>query len=1027
MGDENVIRFWMNQGLSVRAAKGLVKTGILNEERLAEQMMLLGTSAAVYQFFLNHCGRSTTDEIWTFITNLKNSPAQKNCLTPEETSTLHAVIHDIDEKVCKQIWTRIQNLQSPQVDPENTEADTSDPSAHKVPLLQIEVPEAVWTTLQVTSIDSVSWIGRIRRGIEQFECQTLANVAQISFTRLCHQFKTILDEITDDSTQQRPEEQVPLPSLPQVPTQELAMVAELPPSSRIGQSVEAIQEPLNDSPQTQNTMQFWITEGLGVRAANCLAKADIANQQQLIEKFKSFDDILALRSCGPETAREIWAFIANLKKKDTSSDPIQPEKQPDTQLQSPPEEPLVLLPLLNTEVSASMSELLQQTSVNRIPWRVRTQNVIAREALQTLADLVQFSPIQWLRFRNFGSTSLTELQKRITEFITDPTQFDKTEDTEILPTHIISADEQPNAQSQEPSENQRVLLPLLNTEVSASIWELLQQTSVNRIPWSIRTQNVIAREALQTLADLVQFSRTEWLRFRNFGSTSLAELQERIDEFITNPTQFDKTEETEMPCPQTYKVQILKTEVSAETWEILQNTPIHQFTWIARTENVIRAQGLETLAELAAMPAAEWLKLKNFGRKSLTEIQEKVKEIIAKSDSLDTTTTPPIETFSELGHAILQRLRTSEQEVIRRYHGYEQSPENLRQVGEAIKVTRARVSQVKEAANKKINQGAENHLITTTICRLLSEPICDALASRNGFCDIKALREVIRQKLGWGDAERWLVNWFDEAFGEAWLCLGTELYEVVDGICYLESDGCYLISDSNNLDFFAELVMNLQRYGYRPLTEAECKTLQQKTGDPALDSTQLLDTLEHHQNLKTYQYGETYIGLSEWAWFAPEKTTTVKSTAELVEWYLRMTSEPATAKTIAEGIWEQLGHFRLTPMDVVDALEKQPSRFRADANNTYRLYLWDEVSEYHQALTELLSDEPLPISQIVDRLSVKGPEATKRVVTALNFYKDLFVETSAFEWDLTSHKDEIEEKTDFDYTNLTFEDLIPQG
>ena len=884
---------------------------------IIKSITLLGSEARICQFFLRHCGHSTMDKIWTFITNRKNAPAQKDCLTPEETSTLHAVIHDIDEKVCKQIWTRIQNLQSPQVDLENAEADTSGQSAHKVPL----------------------------------------------------------------------------PSLPQAPTQELAMVAELPPSSRIGQSVEAIQEPLNDSPQTQNTMQFWITEGLSVRAANCLAKADIANQQQLIEKFKSFDDILALRSCGPETAREIWAFIANLKKKDTSSDPIQPEKQPDTQLQSPPEEPLVLLPLLNTEVSASMSELLQQTSVNRIPWRVRTQNMIAEQGLQTLADLVQFSPIQWLhfrnfdytsltelqkritefittelrrkrfiefitnptqfdeteateiaptqvisedeqpnaqsqeepsenqpvllpllntevsasmwkflqntpvehiswsvrtqnvinrqrlqmlaelaqlsptkwlRFRNFGSTSLAELQKRITEFITDPTQFDQTEATEILPTQIISEDEQPDAQSQEPSENQPVYLPLLDTVVSASTWELLQQTPVKRIPCSVRTQNVIARLELQTLAELVQFSPNQWLRFRNFGRTSLAELRKRLTEFITNPTQFDKTEDTEIPRPQTYKVQILKTEVSAETWEILQNTPIHQFTWIARTENVIRAQGLETLAELAAMPAAEWLKLKNFGRKSLTEIQEKVKEIIAKSDSLDTTTTPPIETFSELGHAILQRLRTREQEVIRRYHGYEQSPENLRQIGVAIEVTHERVRQVKEAANKKINQGAENHLITTTICELFSEPICDVLASRNGLCDIKALREVISQTLGWGDAERWLINWFDEAFGEAWLCLGTELYEVVESICYLKSD-------SNNQDFFAGLVMNLQRYSYRPLTETECKTLYQKTGDPALDSTQLLDALEHHQHLKTYQYGETYIGLSEWAWFAPEK------------------------------------------------------------------------------------------------------------------------------------------------------------
>ena len=32
------------------------------------------------------------DKIWTFITNRKNAPAQKDCLTQEEMSTLHAVI-----------------------------------------------------------------------------------------------------------------------------------------------------------------------------------------------------------------------------------------------------------------------------------------------------------------------------------------------------------------------------------------------------------------------------------------------------------------------------------------------------------------------------------------------------------------------------------------------------------------------------------------------------------------------------------------------------------------------------------------------------------------------------------------------------------------------------------------------------------------------------------------------------------------------------------------------------------------------
>ena len=861
------------------------------------------------------------DEIRPFITNQRSALEQKNCLTQEEMSTLHAVIHDIDEKGCKQIWKHIQNLQGPQAHPE---ADTSEQSVF-LPLLDIEISTSMWELLQKTSVKRISWSVRTQNVIAQKGLQTLAELVQYSSTE-------------------------------------------------------------------------WL-------------------------RFRNFG-----RTSLVELKERVTKFITHPIHFDETDNTEMPSTQTipqDGQLEIPlqpcPKNQSVFLPLLNTEVSTSMWELLQKTSVKRILWSVRTQNVINRQGLQTLAELVQYSPTEWLRFRNFGRTSLVELKERITEFITHPIHFDETDDTETPCPQTTSEDGEPDTQSQEHSENQPVFLPLLKIEVSASMWKLLQKTPIKGIPWSVRMQNVIAREGLQTFADLVQLSRTEWLRFRNFGRTSLTELQKRITEFVTNPPQLDKTEETEMPSTQPYKVEILKTEVSTETWEILENAPIHQFTWPTRIENAIRKKGIKTLAELAAVPPAEWLKLKNFGRGSWSEIQEKIREIIEKSDSLGGTTTSPIETLSELSHAILQHLSLREQEVVKRYYGYEQVPENLRQIGEAIEVSHERIRQIKQAANQKINQGTENHLFTTTICKLFSESICDALASRNGFCGITELRDVISQTLGWGEAERWIVNWFDEAFGDDWLCLGTELYEVVDGICYLKSD-------YNNQDFFAQLAMNLQRYGYRPLTGAECKTLYQQTGAPALDSTQLLDALEHHQSFKIYQYGQTYIGLSEWAWFAPEQTTTVKGKANLVEWYLRVTCEPATPKAIADGIWEKLGNFGLTAMDVVDVLEKQPARFHASDNNTYGLYVRDEVSGYcHQILTEVLSDGPLPIAQIVDRLSVQGPEVTKGIVATLNFYKDSFVEPSAFEWALRSNKDEIEEQTDFDYTNLTFEDLIPKG
>ena len=188
------------------------------------------------------------------------------------------------------------------------------------------------------------------------------------------------------------------------------------------------------------------------------------------------------------------------------------------------------------------------------------------------------------------------------------------------------------------------------------------------------------------------------------------------------------------------------------------------------------------------------------------------------------------------------------------------------------------------------------------------------MVNHNGFCRVEELREIVHQQFGWEDSEGWIIKWFNEAFGSAWICFGADDYEVSKGVCYLQPEG-------NSQDFFRGLMEKVQHYGYRPVTEGDCQELFQKAADPHLDSSQLLDTCATHPAFKVYQYGETYIGLKAWTWFAPEKPTTIEGQADLVEWYLRMTNELATAKAIADGK-RVLGNFRLTAFDVVDVCEQ---------------------------------------------------------------------------------------------------------
>ena len=659
------------------------------------------------------------------------------------------------------------------------------------------------------------------------------------------------------------------------------------------------------------TANFWRTKELSVRASNCLAKANITDERDLIKEFTTFDCLLALRNCGRKTAEEIWTYLTNLK-----------------------------------------------TRVPNCDW---------------------------------GSE------------ITSSDPGDE---------HSI--------------ESESVFIPLLDIEVSAHTWETLEKTPVNRILWSVRTRNVFRGQGVKTIAEIAALSPKKWLRFRNFGRKSLTEIQERITEIIeqlrVNPSLLDPGDEHSIESESVF-IPLLDIEVSAHTWETLEKTPVNRILWSVRTRNVFRGQGVKTIAEIAALSPKKWLRFRNFGRKSLTEIQETVNQMIANPNALDprdviSAEVSQIQTLYGLGRLVFERLQTRQQEIVKSYYGYEGTRKNLQQIGEALGITRERVRQIKRSANQKITHGADNHLITTTVFRLLNESIRDVLAKADGYCSVKNLMAMIRQRLGWGDGEQWVINWFDEAFGEAWICLGADDYKMVNGVCHLKSGE--LVQG-----FLSGLATRLQRYGYRPLTLEECQSLLNKTNATAFDSDRLLAVIASYPALKVYQYGETYIGLKAWTWFSPEKPTVATAQAALIEWYLRMTNEPATVKTIANGIGSELGNFRSMPFDVANSCEKQPDRFRAGGHDAYGLYLWEDASQYRQALTELLSDAPLPIERIAEALA-QEPGEIMLIVAALNFYRELFVETPPFEWALRSQAEDIETETDVDYATLTFEDLMPK-
>ena len=126
------------------------------------------------------------------------------------------------------------------------------------------------------------------------------------------------------------------------------------------------------------TTRFWRAKKLSVRASNCLAKANIADERALVKKFTTFDSLLALRNCGSKTAEEIWTYLTNSKTRVSDCDW---ETEITTESQS------VYIPLLDINVSAHTWETLQKVPVNSIQWRIRTQNVIGQQGLRKLDEI----------------------------------------------------------------------------------------------------------------------------------------------------------------------------------------------------------------------------------------------------------------------------------------------------------------------------------------------------------------------------------------------------------------------------------------------------------------------------------------------------------------------------------------------------------------------------------------------------------------------------------------------------------------
>jgi DNA-directed RNA polymerase alpha subunit len=692
----------------------------------------------------------------------------------------------------------------------------------------------------------------------------------------------------------------------------------------------------------EDITNFWRTKGLSVRASNVLAKAWIENEETLLEKLTAFEKVLSLRNCGRLTAQEIWKFIGTLKDGESQ------EK---------------LLPSYHN-LSNRAKHVLEKLGV--------------RDNKQLLQ--LNLTKKEIFKLSNVGVKTCEEIWSLVEHLRNSPEKKDETRSPDVALQEI----------------------PLLNTQVSSEIWDVLTNTPLNQIAWSVRTKKGILRYRCKTLADITKISGDKWLKLEHFGRRSLTELQNIITEIIYDPEKIEKF--IEISIENAKELPLLGRNVSNAVWDVLQAILVNDIEWSVRTRNGINQKNCTTLSDIVSIPPNEWLAQDNFGRKSLVELQTRITEVLNNLLLSDKSGTPnasmrestnQIKSLSDLGHEMLDWMKGHERDVIKLYHGYVDSPKTLEEVGKMFDLTRERIRQIKETANKRLLQKPKRSYLSKTVFNLFGEVVAGILSEKGGFCSIDELRQVIKERLNWGEEEQWIINWLDEVFGETWVLFGLNPMQ----------------------EFIINFAKMLKSYGYRPIMFDEFMKLHSTNFNQPVKQSTLVTLIKSYPPLKMYEYSATYIGLKNWRWFNPEIRDSIHKTADLTEWFLRLTNRPSHAIEIVYGIQAKVGNFNVKASEIADACESKPDRFSINENGSYSLSIWNKAFEYKDSIECMLQEQSLHVKQIIHKLS---PEDFEAAIASLYLYEDTFIETIPFEWSLKKNE------TFIDINNLTFEDLIPK-
>lgn len=135
---------------------------------------------------------------------------------------------------------------------------------------------------------------------------------------------------------------------------------------------------------------------------------------------------------------------------------------------------------------------------------------------------------------------------------------------------------------------------------------------------SARSRNCLERAGIDTLGDLTRVTEDELLAGKNFGETSLKEIQEMLTTRGLSIGQFARPTKPSTPS---YQPQDLSPQERA-----MLEAPVTDLNLSVRARKCLSRLGITAMGELVSRTADELLGVRNFGVTSLNEIRAKLGE-----------------------------------------------------------------------------------------------------------------------------------------------------------------------------------------------------------------------------------------------------------------------------------------------------------------------------------------------------------------------------------------------------------------